>query len=1122
MLEWLLAQFAIPQSGTVMQGSYSLPLVSLSLFIAIFASFMAFTVAGQAAVVTKAVQKHLLLAVGSLALGTGIWGMHFVGMLAFNLGTPVIYSWGLTAVSFLPGWSAAWIALHILSRQRLNRMHIMVGGVLVGAGIGSMHYAGMAAMKMSMMLRYDPATFGLSIGVAVILAMLALWIRYGLNRIQILRGTGRFVTAIASVVMGLAICGMHYTGMSAARFVRPAGSDMATAADEFSVLLAAAVTFIIVVFIILALGVSLLVKYKNTMQRAHESERTLKAMMDTAVDGVITLNGDGTILNTNPAISLIFGYQPHELRGNSILRLIPQDKHSIYRQLFNGERKTSSAWLHIVGANRDVAAIHKAGHAIAVRVGVGHTTVNDNDYFVAFISDIRERIEMEKALRESEAKFRSFFNHVPGIAYRCLDNNDWPMVFITDAVEEITGYPAVDFELPNPTRSFNDLFHPDDKDNVLKDVTINNAFFLEYRIIHKDGRIRWLQEQGVKVCDVETRDTWIDGFIFDITARREMEEQLVVAKEAAEQAAAARAAFLANMSHEIRTPMNAIIGFSDVLMDSALPAEQHKHVVTINRSARSLLHLLNDILNSAKLDKGKLDLEYRDFILADEVDTVISTFWLEARRKSLNFEVRLDTGLQRAFHGAPERLRQVLSNIIGNAIKFTEQGAVTVTVAPVATGVRFTIEDSGIGMDEEQLARVFDAFAQADASMSRRYGGTGLGTTISKQLVELMGGCIEANSTLGRGSTFWFELPLQPASTPALEVRGQLTELPAQRILVVDDIQQNLDLIELLLGRHGHTVTTAQNGEQALAMMRDHSFDLVLMDLQMPVMDGLAAARERRAYEQAHSLPSLPIIALTASVLLQDKDAAHAAGMQGFANKPVDYTQLNAEMARVLSVALPAMPDDSATNPKASAKLIDVRQGVMLWGDEPRLGLEVQRFLHRLTEELSALDSHLAAGRFSQLKMLAHSLKGVSGNLALISLTPLFAALEQQHNDPQAAQTKLAEIGQQQQALRRHPWVREHAIKEVDRPAVENTWLVDKLNQLQLSVGRNQLDEAVVAELQAVSLGAYQGTVETILTAIDDFEFDTALGQLQQLQAVLNKSNQEKPNQEDSHAVDSL
>ena len=810
--EWALGYFQIPANAIVLSGAYSSSLVLLSVTIAVFASFMAFTVANQAALVSSVLQRHTLLAVGSMALGTGIWGMHFVGMLAFDLGTPVNYDLWTTFLSYIPGWIAGWVALSILTGQSIAVRQILTGGFLTGAGIGAMHYTGMSAMEMSALLKYSPWFFGLSIVVAMGLAMLAIWIRFGLSRLKRFAGTRYRIVGAASVVMGLANCAMHYTGMTAARFVAPSNAEIPSEHGEISIFLAAAVALVIVIFITIVLGVTLLVKYRNASKKANHSQRTLLAMMDTAVDGILTFDSKGDIINANNAVCDITGYHRDELIDQNVRKLIPEYRRYLYDQALvtNSLHAMGS---ELLGGTKEVRILNKDRDFIPVRVGVGHTKVAGMHYFVAFISDIRERIEMERKLRSNEAKFRSFFNNVPGLAYRCLEEPGWPMLFISDAVKSMTGYPASDFVLPNPRRSFMDLYHPDDLSRIKKTIQSQSSFVLEYRIIHRDGSIRWFREQGVEVKSEDEGVSWLDGFIFDITERRIMEEELVEAKVGAEQAAASRSAFLANMSHEIRTPMNAIIGFSDIMLHEKLNKEQHKHVVNINRSARSLLHLLNDILDSAKLDKGKLDLELRNFILSEEVDTVISTFWLEAKRKSLELEIVMEDGLKPAYNGAPERIRQVLGNLINNAVKFTSQGSITLKVGPAAPGwVGFTIRDTGIGMSKDQLSRVFDAFAQADATMSRKFGGTGLGTTISKQLVELMGGKISAKSEPEQGSEFYFELPLAIAKANERCISDSELEVPPQHILVVDDIKQNIDLICLMLKRHGHSTEVARNG----------------------------------------------------------------------------------------------------------------------------------------------------------------------------------------------------------------------------------------------------------------------------------------------------------------------
>ncbi|WP_448211895.1 PAS domain S-box protein [Colwellia sp. MEBiC06753] len=552
---------------------------------------------------------------------------------------------------------------------------------MVGAGIGTMHYVGMAAMTMAPLLRYDLWMFALSILVAVSLAMLALWVRVGLVTLTKAALKEWHINITASVVMGAAISGMHYTGMAAARFVKPPGLELSQQTSSISFYLALGVAITTVVIICLVLGVNLIYRYKDASQSASESEQRLRAMMDTAVDAIVSIDSKGTIISVNNATENLFGWSAEQMVGNNVSMLIPEPDKSEHDGYISRFITTGDA--RIIGQGREVEAVDKNGEKVAIRLAIGHVKMTSDDFFVAFISDIRPRLKMEEALRANKEKFRSLITNIPGIAYRCIDDNGWPMIFISDAVETITGYPAQDFVLPNPKRSFTELFHPDDREMIAQATSTEEAFSLEFRIIRRDGQVRWMMEYGNYIKDQQSGDVWLDGFIMDITERREMELQLLEAKETAEQAASARAAFMANMSHEIRTPMNAIIGFSDILLENHLNDDEHRHLKTINQSAKSLLHLLNDVLDSAKLDKGKMELELRNFSLVEEVDAVVSTLWLQARNKGLQLTAEISPKLKDQYLGSPERIRQVLTNLLNNAIKFTQQGSVTLSVQPI-------------------------------------------------------------------------------------------------------------------------------------------------------------------------------------------------------------------------------------------------------------------------------------------------------------------------------------------------------------------------------------------------------------------------------------------------------
>ena len=1106
MLDFIQNLFYYPDDNLLVFGSFEPMLVLLSLTIAFFASFMGFQVAAQAAKTSSLFARHLSLLSGSVALGGGVWSMHFIGMLAFDLCTPVDYGWRLTLLSMLPAIAASWVALHLITRNKLHFSQLFVGGLLVGSGIGSMHYLGMAAMQMALLLRYDLLMFVVSIVVAVMLAMLALWIRFGLDSVMHWRLNSTMKTSIASVVMGGAIAGMHYTGMAAARFVRPAGGEISSQSGEMSTYLAIGVTLITIIITTLVLVINLALRYKETSIKASYNERRLIATMDTASDSIITVDSSGNIVSINQAVEKLLGFNSQQLLGNNIRMIMPphvrnEENSYLLRFLATQDKE-------IIRSGKEVEVMHSNGETIPVRLNIGHVETEEEELFVAFIADLRQRNKMESTLRENEAKFRSLISNIPGIAYRCLVEKDWPMEFVSDEIEVITGYPATDFLLPNPIRSIAEFYHPDDVAYIYEsNVNLVQGYQLEYRIIDRYGKLKWVLEFGRKVISANGRDNWLDGFIMDISQRKEMEQQLIEAKEKAETAAATRASFLANMSHEIRTPMNAVIGFSDILLESELTQEQLKYLNTINQSAKSLMHLLNDILDSAKLDKGKIDLELRDFSLVEEIDAVVSTLWLQAKNKGIGLDLQISEELSHYYHGAPDRLRQVLTNLVGNAVKFTEKGGINIRVKGTDDGlIEFIIQDTGIGMTQDQLAQVFDAFSQADATMSRRFGGTGLGTTISKQLVELMGGTISVVSVLNQGSTFSFSLPLKPIKSLGLMVDSVRHDLPPLSILVVDDIEQNIELLSILLKRAGHKVQTARDGEQALLRMLNQGLDVVLMDVQMPVLDGLSATQYRRMYEQQHQLPAIPIIALTASVLAEDKKAAFDAGMNGFANKPVNIDLLNAEIARVLNITFNQSVLSVVDNTSVD-QLIDEKAGVALWGSKRTLFTEIDKFAKSSTQIKSKFSEALNEEHWQELKHLAHSYKGVSANLALSSLVTTFTQLENaiHKSDKVATASILTEVYRLLSDImqRLYDTENQHEIPTTHVQSSDFAQFRLCLQQIQEMATHNEFDEVLLAKLEKQTPESYQSDIKKIYHALNDFEFEKAQRAITQLLKLL-------------------
>ncbi|SEG27687.1 PAS domain S-box protein [Marinobacterium lutimaris] len=1037
---------------------------------------------------------------GSIALGGGTWSMHFIGMLAYELPIDVVYSFSGTVLSALPVFFASLLSLSLLTLKRTGSAIILSTGTLLGLGIGVMHYSGMMAMKVEARMVYDLFGVLLSVLVAAGMAIFAIWL--GSRQKPILQRPLHDVI-LRGCIMGSAIASMHYVGMGAVTFYT-AGHiiDAPLVTHPIFAMLIAIGTLSIITSVITT---NTLVRYKQLRVENEIRKHRLEAVLETAVDGIVTIDSRGLIESMNPAAEQMLGWKIDEVAGQNVSLLMPAPYKEAHDGYLSNYLKSKDA--KIIGSGREVMAKHRDGHLIPIRLGVGEVELDGQPpLFVGFITDISEQRRMQSALRESEHQFRTLLGNMPGVAFRCLTDNPWTMMFISDAVEELTGWPPEEFI--NGRKHMAQLICEDDMElcerTVSEAIQNRSSYSVEYRIRHRDGSQRWVLDSG-DFEFVDDRAKWIDGVLLDITERRNMEDELRYSKQAAEDAAQAKAAFLANMSHEIRTPMNAIIGFSDVMREGKLEPEQKRYIDSISNAARSLLYLLNDILDSAKLERGKLTLDVIDFSLHELLDSLVSTYWLTARKKGLDLKLTLDPALGDYFQGAPDRIRQVLTNLLGNAIKFTEAGSVELKALRNAQGrIEFNVIDSGIGMSQQAVESIFEPFTQADASMSRRFGGTGLGTTISKQLVELMGGEISVTSQEGQGTEFRVTLPLTPGMKPERPVTQASSSeivLPNLNILIADDISQNLELLELVLGRDGHKVTRARDGLEALEKINAQKFDLVLMDVQMPKMDGLTAARRIREKEAAEGLPTLPIIALTASVLEADKQAARAAGMNGFAQKPVEPQNLKTEIARVItgktSVQMPV------TAQTAYRQLINLERALELWGDEARYIEQLALFLDKKHEKI--LREALSNNNFDELRQLAHAASGVSGNLAMIRVSRLFRQLETcaETHDPGDCETLLSDLGALLQRAKSELGELEANQPEISTEATQSERCDRAFNEALIKAQRlcehGEIDDDIIAQMQEHCPDELCPTVAELAQALEDFDFRHASVLLNQI-----------------------
>ncbi|MFN3535989.1 MAG: ATP-binding protein [Brevundimonas sp.] len=391
------------------------------------------------------------------------------------------------------------------------------------------------------------------------------------------------------------------------------------------------------------------------------------------------------------------------------------------------------------------------------------------------------------------------------------------------------------------------------------------------------------------------------GLIWQVRQSARLRDSRRRAHEANE----AKSAFLANMSHEIRTPLNGVVAMADALARAELNPREHEMAEVIRSSGKTLERLLSDILDSAKIESGQITIERAPFHLGEAVRDITTLWGLRAEEKDVLLSAHIDPSLDRVVDGDAVRVRQILANLVSNALKFTSRGQITLTIAP-AEGhcVRFSVADTGIGFDPEQKARIFGRFQQADGSITRRFGGTGLGLAISRDLARLMGGRLDCDSTPGEGSTFWFEIPLPPGEAAAAPVadpgRADLADLPL-KVLLADDHPANRKVIEVMLSQTAMDLTAVVDGAEAVRAFGEGDWDLVLMDMQMPVMDGLTATREIRALEIERGRPRTPVLMLTANALAEHVQAGREAGADGHLAKPITLAGLFEAMGAAMS-----------------------------------------------------------------------------------------------------------------------------------------------------------------------------------------------------------------------------
>ena len=920
-----------------MASSYDYRLVTLSVLIAVLASYAALDLAGR---ITSArgFARGVWLAGGAVAMGLGIWSMHYVGMLAFRLPVPVQYDWPTVLLSLLAAIFAAGIALFVVSRKRLGLLQAGAGSLFMGGAIAGMHYIGMAAMRLKAMCHYSVPIVVVSILLAIVISLVALWLSF---RLRGETRSGGWQKPVSALVMGAAIPVMHYTGMAAATFT-PAGAVEGGLSHALKISWLATIGIIVVTFAVLGLALVTALLDRRFTEQALElesSEKRYRQILETSRDAFVGMDSRGKVADWNAMASATFGWSREEVLGKTLSEMIIPERYRADHEKglcrFLGTRTGP-----VLNRRIEIAGLHRDGHEFPIELTISSMPWGESHLFSGVVRDITERKRKEK-LQTSEygvsrvlAESATLSEAAPRIMQAICDGMDWDFsaMWLLDAPEDklrcidiwrSTGAEVTAFETATRGSFFPRVVglpgrvlasgEPEWIEDVVRDLNFPRSDAasqgglhgaLGFPILFQNkvtGVIEFLS-RNMRKPDKDLLSTFrsLGTQIGQFIARKQAEEELQRAKKAAEAASEAKSTFLAAMSHEIRTPMNGILGMTELVLDTELTPEQREHLGLVRLSAESLLSIINDILDFSKIEAGKLELESVHFDLRESLGETMKALSFRAHQKGIELVYDVEPNVPEALLGDPGRVRQVLINLVGNAIKFTESGEIVVTVnqeseQPGAACLHFAVRDTGVGIPLEKQETIFEAFSQADGSMARKYGGTGLGLTICKRMIEMMGGRIWLESAPGQGSTFHFSVPFRVQE--ALEktyVPVEPEKLHGMHVLIVDDNLTNRRVLEGMLTRWGMRPTAvegARAGLQALQVAKTmgHPFPLILLDGHMPEMDGFTLAGIIR---NDPSLVGATIMMLTSAGRVGDAARCRELGISAYLVKPVRQNEL--------------------------------------------------------------------------------------------------------------------------------------------------------------------------------------------------------------------------------------
>ncbi len=744
----------------------------------------------------------------------------------------------------------------------------------------------------------------------------------------------------------------------------------------------------------MVIGYSLNVtRNKHIEDQAQKSQKRYKEIFNYSQAWILTHTLNGEILTINPAACRILGYQEHEMVGRNISSFLQQKMQREFEEDYLQKIKD-------IGVTEGVLTIfNKSGEKIHLLYQNYLLSEADSDpYIIGFAQNITDRLYAEEALKRSEEKYRKIIENM-NLGMLEIDADE-RIIFANQQFCTMSGYSLVELSSQKATNLL--LENPNSR--VVNEKTwrrqlgISNKY--EIQIKTKTGESKWWL---ASTAPLHNPDGSLKGSIsihLDITRQKKMEKDLRIAMQNAEHSSQAKEAFLANMSHEIRTPINAIMGMGKLLSKSNLNKQQLFYLSSIRTASENLLVVINDILDISKIEAGKITLENIPFDIESLSNHAITMLSPKAEEKGLEITCTVDRNLSHSLIGDPYRINQVFINMLSNAIKFTETGHISFNAELVEQiddrqKVLVTVEDTGVGISEDYLSIIFNKFTQEDETVVRKFGGTGLGMSITKQLMELMGGSIEIISKKNAGTTIKLIFNLKIGTQKILEkkraVKTDTSNLGNKKILLVEDNELNRLLAFTILTQYGALVTSAENGLAAIECIKKETFDIILMDVQMPVMDGVRATEIIR---QSYST-EIPIIALTANALKGKREEYMKSGMNDYIAKPYNEEKMIAIIANWLHkttergahvpVSFSDEPENDAVDP--NGPLFDIKKLMVKCGDNTEFVTQMlSLFVTDVPQSMVKIKEAYTIGDFKTVRYMAHRIRPALLNMSINSI----------------------------------------------------------------------------------------------------------------------------------------